>query len=66
MKFQENLCFNSREATVQLADDNNRVTPQILETKLLGFRLTTRDLTLVEVFTNHILVENTYITNHIE
>ena len=34
-----------------------------------GFDLTTRDsyfTILVEVFTNHILVENTYFTNHIE
>ena len=34
-----------------------------------GFDLTTGDLyftTLVEVFTNHILAENTYIRNHIQ
>ena len=34
-----------------------------------GFDLTTRDLyftILDEVFTNHILAENTYFTNHIE
>ena len=34
-----------------------------------GFDLTTRDsyfLTLVEVFTNHILAENTYFTSRIE
>ena len=34
-----------------------------------GFNLTTRDIyfmILVEVFMNHILVENTYFTNHIE
>ena len=34
-----------------------------------GFDLTTGDLyftALVEVFTNHILAENTYIRNHIQ
>ena len=34
-----------------------------------GFDLTTRDLyfsILVEVFTNHILAENTYFTNRVE
>ena len=34
-----------------------------------GFNLTTRDIyfmILVQVFMNHILVENTYFTNHIE